>query len=297
MSAPCRWVVGEIAKMETRRAASFLQLHRERARQRREDDARQAAFELLLRRRERRQNLRYLARLKDSHPALGAAVAINLPCGVRTEAPIGRERLERYRGHLTSLVARARASEGLSDWAWEQSRGVESRLLAQDVALAARPGMRATTESLCRMCEGGCCTSGGDHAYLTEYEVLRLLSRRPDWTDEQVVAAFVAHVPEKGRTNSCINHTAQGCALPRELRSDVCNVFFCDDIKRLHSDHPDGDAPPVLAIQREYHQWNRMHQGPHARIIHIALLHEGKVEPRPLRPPRRTTAKPPSGDR
>lgn len=202
------------------------------------------------------------------------------------------ERRERYRDHLVSILTRARAGEGLADWAYEQSRGIESRLQAQDSLLAARPDLGVASESLCRLCEGGCCTSGAEHAYLTEYDMLRLLATHPDWDDDQVVAAYLGHVTEQSRAGSCINHTAQGCALPRALRSVVCNAYYCDELKKLHARPDPGDAaPPLLAIQREYHHWNRNYQGPHARIIRISLLRDAAVESLPVRAPARTGAK------
>ena len=38
-------------------------------------------------------------------------------------------------------------------------------------------------------------------------------------------------ISDKVYENSCIYHTETGCSLPRELRSNICNNFFCQPIK------------------------------------------------------------------
>ena len=32
---------------------------------------------------------------------------------------------------------------------------------------------------------------------------------------------------------SCVYHGADGCALPRALRSDTCNRYFCEGLQRV----------------------------------------------------------------
>ena len=46
------------------------------------------------------------------------------------------------------------------------------------------------------------------------------------------------------------NHTETGCALPRALRSDVCNGFYCDSLKAYQKQSSANGLTSVLAIQR-----------------------------------------------
>jgi len=41
-------------------------------------------------------------------------------------------------------------------------------------------------------------------------------------------------MPNKTYPLSCINHTEIGCALPREMRLEMCNEFYCSTIKEFN---------------------------------------------------------------
>ena len=41
---------------------------------------------------------------------------------------------------------------------------------------------------------------------------------------------YLSRIPDVAHQDSCIFHGADGCALPRELRSDVCNNFECNGL-------------------------------------------------------------------
>jgi hypothetical protein len=61
-----------------------------------------------------------------------------------------------------------------------------------------------------------------------------------------VLRLYVERVPEVGYEGSCIFHGKQGCTLDRELRSDVCNSYFCGGIQSYMTD---GDAlTPAMII-------------------------------------------------
>jgi hypothetical protein len=108
---------------------------------------------------------------------------------------------------------------------------------AEDVALDAR-----SLERLCAACRGHCCRTGGEHAYLSPRTFKRVLEARPGLGGDALIELYLDHVPARSYARSCIFHTASGCALPRELRSETCNRFFCsgiDAMKQRASAHPE----------------------------------------------------------
>jgi hypothetical protein len=79
----------------------------------------------------------------------------------------------------------------------------------------------------CALCRGFCCGNGGNHAYLTVETLRHYMAKRPDQGPDEVLAAYVGHVRSGTVEGSCIFHQPGGCGLPREMRSDTCNRFFC----------------------------------------------------------------------
>jgi hypothetical protein len=69
---------------------------------------------------------------------------------------------------------------------------------------------------------------GGTHAYLTTETIRRALrrGRRP----REILDDYLSHVPHKTYPGSCVYHARDGCALPRDLRADMCNRYFCDEL-------------------------------------------------------------------
>jgi hypothetical protein len=96
----------------------------------------------------------------------------------------------------------------------------------------------------CGLCQGNCCKRGGDRAYLTVATMRRFLAANPGLRPRDALAAYLAQLGNRTNKDSCIFHGVDGCALPRELRSDTCNQYFCDELKEfqqnLDSNHPRG---------------------------------------------------------
>ncbi len=84
--------------------------------------------------------------------------------------------------------------------------------------------------SLCSLCEGYCCSLGGDTAFLVPGVIRRVMELQPDLTIEQIENQYLSSIPEQHYRGSCVFHAASGCALPRELRSRVCNDFICEKL-------------------------------------------------------------------
>lgn len=103
---------------------------------------------------------------------------------------------------------------------------------------------------LCGHCGGRCCTAGrDDHAFLHEGALHRWLADHPGATPEQAVAHYLAALPPAHVQGSCLYHAQQGCALPRQRRSDTCNRFRCVPFKTL-ADALQQQPPQGVAVLR-----------------------------------------------
>jgi len=105
----------------------------------------------------------------------------------------------------------------------------------------------AATQAACATCRGQCCSHGGEHAYLDEDTIRRVVRERPRLGARGVAALYRARLGKESFAGSCVFHDAQGCRLPRELRSDLCNEFYCSALKVFVRDHA-AAVPPRLRI-------------------------------------------------
>ncbi len=95
------------------------------------------------------------------------------------------------------------------------------------------PEVQAVLSKGCALCRGRCCEKGGDRAFLTAETIRRYMARHPDQRPRDVLAAYLDHLGNKTAENSCVFHGAAGCRLPRDMRSDICNQFFCTGLVEL----------------------------------------------------------------
>ncbi len=231
---------------------------------------------------EAEQGARILAALATTRPELSGIPILALPSGARSQRTLDGVRRDAYRNHLAAQLERARrpvSPDETEDAGYERLRSSLYELTAH---LAARPELAGVGQALCAFCRGGCCPQGGDHAFLSAADLLRVLRARPDWDDETLLAAYLSHLPRRAAEGSCINHGADGCTLPRDLRSDTCNAFQCDQLAALGRQRTGHGRLRVLAIRRDYDYWNRGEAAPDAPILAIGLVDESGAESLPL---------------
>jgi hypothetical protein len=174
-----------------------------------------------------------------------APLRLVLPTGPRRSRPVPQERRERYRSYLQGIIMEAR---GLAPWPAP----------TPDAPVADATGGAGMAGRLCGFCGGGCCTKGGDEAYLRAATMRGFMDQHPEMTEEEVISAYLGHVAPATRTGSCINQTGSGCSLPRAMRSDICNRFSCEPLARLEA--AQRGAQPVqvvLIVRRKQDQWRR----------------------------------------
>ncbi len=186
-----------------------------------------------------------------------------LPHGPRRANRLGPLRRARYRAHLVDIIAEASLIGAAP---------VSAIVVAAPTAAAPQSSLPG---QLCAMCGGGCCTRGGEKAYLSAETMRRVMDARPELTPESVLAAYMERLSDKTQAGSCINHTRQGCSLPKEMRSDICNRFACESLAKLQAAQrgPEG-VHTVLVVRRNQDHWHRNEQAVDNAITGLAAVRE-----------------------
>lgn len=108
--------------------------------------------------------------------------------------------------------------------------------VAADEAPAASE-LPAMLGASCATCRGECCTAGGTHAFLREDSLVRvraqLAADGTPTTAASLEALYASHLPVRHYRGSCVFHTTAACALPRGLRSNLCNRYLCGGLTQL----------------------------------------------------------------
>lgn len=199
---------------------------------------------------------------------------LRVPSGPPRARKLTQYRRDAYRAHLAKII-----DEALSG---PEPEPLPASTVVSLAAPLAAPLESALPARLCAFCGGGCCTRGGDRAYLTASTIRRVLAAQPelaadvDSRPDALIAAYMDSLPAKSQTGSCINHGPQGCGLSREMRSDICNNYACEPLGRLlHSQlQVDGRPQTLLVLRRSRDNWQRPSLGQDNDINAAALLSE-----------------------
>jgi hypothetical protein len=245
-SPHCRHIASRRTSLAPSVFDALVAIHRRHQRERRareEEAARRLAERRAI---EATENGDIRDRLRAAAALPGATCRpVALPTGLRRVGPLPEHRRQAYRAHLESIVAEALAKPGAGD-----TGSPENPAGAATIPLAAE---------LCACCGGGCCTQGGERAYLNADSIRRVLRTHVEWRPEQVADHYLARLAPETIVGSCVNQTATGCSLPREMRSDTCNDFHCPSLRSWHAACAGGDDPRVaLVIQRGFDHWTQL---------------------------------------
>ena len=138
-------------------------------------------------------------------------------------APLAGGRRADFAEHLRWIVAEAFAGPA------PQPEALEGP--------AAREAVRAeapVTASACAACRGHCCSRGGETAFLQPADIARWRRRAPELAPEAIVDWYLGMLPAETIAAGCVYQAADGCALPRERRSEHCNTYYCRSLQMLH---------------------------------------------------------------
>ncbi|HEY0469496.1 MAG TPA: hypothetical protein VGC79_35145 [Polyangiaceae bacterium] len=147
-----------------------------------------------------------------------------------TLSPQAPERRERFRAHIAALVE-------------------ESSVPCEAYDDESRVPPAVTLANVCGVCKGLCCRHAGNQAHIDDAALRLVRALRPELSAADVVAAYVNAIPERSVEHSCIVHGEHGCALPRELRSQTCNEFYCAPVREWEeSEARRSDARPTAMV-------------------------------------------------
>lgn len=181
---------------------------------------------------------------------------VEVPSGILQTATLARKRVEEYKMYLQAIADKAIQYDSSSQIPDKTLHELQQKRQAIEHRLENNPKTKTMSEALCTMCKGGCCTSGKNTAYLTELTIRRFMDDNPELTASQVVDKYLSYLSDSPILNSCINHTDRGCGLPRHMRSDICNGYFCDSVVSFQRKDEANTSPiPILAIQRANTLW------------------------------------------
>ncbi|MCB1771737.1 MAG: hypothetical protein KDJ31_18875 [Candidatus Competibacteraceae bacterium] len=92
--------------------------------------------------------------------------------------------------------------------------------------------LQAASGQACACCRGSCCQGGGfTHAYLEIATIQRYRTAHPNQRPRGVLAAYMNYVGDETAEGSCVYHQTDGCSLPKEMRADICNDFYCGGLQ------------------------------------------------------------------
>jgi hypothetical protein len=87
---------------------------------------------------------------------------------------------------------------------------------------------------LCALCRGRCCRFGlQGRAFLRAPQLRAWLAEHPGAAWADAVDHYLGLVASEHLHSSCLFHARDGCTLPRERRSQVCNDYACESLEQL----------------------------------------------------------------
>ena len=280
-SFECQRIISQKATMPPLVFESHLRFQRKLETERREKEAALKKYRDEAAEREADENQRILKLVSGRHTALSTKNIhlVVIPTGMSRSIPLDEERIEKYRQHLEEIVQTARNQVDSTNVDIGQDFEAYERRISVDEKLDGNPYLRTISDQLCGMCKGGCCTSGGDHAYLSAFTIRRYFDANPGLSDSDMQDLYLSNISSESIAGACINQTTSGCSLPKELRSDICSAFYCDSLKSFQNELFVEDEPgTVLAIQRAGTCFNAYGPGVCNDIVSVALVDEKDIQ-------------------
>jgi hypothetical protein len=232
--------------------------------------------------------IRDAANQQEPLPAQEYPLAI-IPTAPTILLALPQDRRQRYQEHLAAVIAEAVAPEPTT--ADSSNPIMQGDPITADAETAmetsAAPTIEAETvvpptppdpplaQQMCTLCRGGCCTSGGEHAYLNAATIRRFMRLHPSIPVARIAESYLELLGDQTIAGSCVNHTNSGCSLPREMRSDTCNVYYCKSLRDWQARCSSNESPRgAFVIQREHDNWNQDRVGVPHEIVSVHVLTE-----------------------
>ncbi len=255
--------------------AHYLRNQAAAFRQRREAAAAEARRVAAVEARELAQDKQIFERTLQQMPALTPdnAMAVQIPSGLSRLKRLPKSRIAAYTKHLRTVVAEAAAFASVSDIHADYNLRARVTCRVNAQLFEANPAIGAISEKLCATCKGGCCFRGGNIAYLSALTMRTLMDANPELSEEDIVQSYLEKLSEKTLEGACINQTQTGCALPTEMRSDICNAFFCSSLSDFQEKAASNPAiTAVVAVQRAQTLWHGHHPDADNSVVNVEVI-------------------------
>jgi len=200
---------------------------------------------------------------------------LTIPSGLSRLVATSKKRIKNYTEHLNSIISQAIDLSESSEVIFGQRHDAHITSLAVEKKLTENPKINTINDKLCSMCKGGCCTAGRNKAYLTVDIIRRFMDINSGLSSKDILDLYVSNIRSITVDGACINQTKIGCALPREMRSNTCNGYYCDSLKSYQKELAGKiNTGRILAIQRSNTNWNRFDPDESHKIVNVVLLPE-----------------------
>jgi len=166
-----------------------------------------------------------------------------LPVNTDRSSRLPQARRDAFEAHLRSNITKARAQLAAGEVPTPPT--LPERLPSDARSDAEFEAERQLLGAGCAACRGQCCQLGGNHAFNEVNTMMLYLERFPTHDDETIVSRYLSYLAPRTLSRGCVYQEAGGCSLPRDLRSDVCNRFYCTKIRVLRNQFAAGE--PVRA--------------------------------------------------
>jgi len=108
----------------------------------------------------------------------------------------------------------------------------------------------------CALCKGACCLNGGEHAYLREPTLVRVMQTDPSLRPLHLLDLYLSHLGKKTYESACVYQGEKGCVLPLELRSNICSDYFCPPLNTFKREFEEEENPAgAFVIVRAREHW------------------------------------------
>lgn len=163
---------------------------------------------------------------------------------VENELPAARR--EALREHLTRMAQKAlafRQATTVDSIAPDAVAGIsDARNTSPTLPEPPSRDLGAMMVNACIVCRGSCCRSGGEHAYITPDTIVRYLDTHSGASEGDIVQQYMAHLVSRTMDSGCVYQHETGCVLPRDMRSDTCNRYYCESLSVFRENQTD-DSP------------------------------------------------------
>jgi hypothetical protein len=171
-----------------------------------------------------------------------------LPFNTARPSALPRERRDAFEAHLRSNITKAR--EQLAAGVVPTPPTAPVRRPDDGRSEAEFEAERKLLGAGCAACRGQCCHLGGNHAFNEVNTMMLYLQRFPTHDDETIVSRYLSYLAPRTLSRGCVYQEEGGCSLPRDLRSDVCNRFYCTSIRVLRNQFAAGEPVRAYFLQQ-----------------------------------------------